>query len=363
MKSKRILFVIHNVSNAGGTERVTTHVANLLDLKGFDVDILSIYQDKLETFFPVNNRIHQYSLYSHDISLMRSALPAAIKMREFSKNYDVVIFSDTQLGLISWLTALTTKVKVVLWEHFNSLIVTRFGSRWFGRKLAAWFSDLVVVLTEQDKANWQKTYWLRNPIEVIPNPSAIKAKDQPITTLRNKVVISVGRYTEQKGFDMLVDAWASISADIRQDWRLKIIGPNGSAKPLLQAQVEQLSECNIELAGPYIDMAEVYDNADAYVMSSRYEGFGLTLIEAMSSGLPVIAFDCPMGPGEILDKQYGIIVPAENIIDLSSAIIDLISNESLRVKFSHQSLLRAKDFDEQSIALLWQNRLNKLLQR
>jgi glycosyltransferase involved in cell wall biosynthesis len=363
MNPKRILFVINNVSNAGGTERVTTHVANLLESKGFDVDILSIYQNTSETFFPVNSTINQYSLYSHDISLLKSVLPAAIKMRKFAKNYDVVIFSDTQLGLISWLTALTTKVRVVLWEHFNSLIVTRFGSRWFGRKLAAWFSDLVVVLTKQDKTSWQKKYWLKSSIIVIANPSAIKAKDQPINALRNKEVISVGRYTEQKGFDMLIEAWASISSDVRGDWRLKIIGPNGSAKPLLQAQVEQLSECNIELAGPSSDMAEVYDNADVYVMSSRYEGFGLTLIEAMSSGLPVAAFDCPMGPGEIIDNQYGLTVPAKDIAGLTVALMELISDESLRVKLSQQSLLRAKDFDEQSIALIWQTRLNELLQR
>ncbi|MGJ8694431.1 MAG: glycosyltransferase family 4 protein [Thalassotalea sp.] len=357
----RLLFVINDVSNVGGTERVTTHIANLMVAQGFTVDILSIYQHSAETFFTIDPAIKQLSLYPHAISLIKSLIPASIKLKKIAKNYDIVVFSDTQLSLLSSLVALTTKTKVVAWEHFNSSIVTRFGSRWFGRRLAAWLSDLVIVLTEQDKNNWHKKYCLKNPIKVIANPSAIQAKIAPITELRSNTVVSVGRYTEQKGFDLLVQSWAAIDKNTRAGWQLKIIGPNGSAKPALQAQIKSLGLNDVILDGPCNNMAAVYNNADIYVMSSRYEGFGLTLIEAMSSALPVIAFDCPMGPGEIIAKQYGLIVPAEHIQELSEALSKLLLDTDLRHTLSNKSLIRAQDFSEQHIANIWQQTLNKLL--
>jgi glycosyltransferase involved in cell wall biosynthesis len=355
--------VINNIAAVGGTERVTSHVANLLVKKGFDVDILSLFQSSKETFFPISDRIKQLSLYPHSISLVKSILPASFKVRSVAKDYDVVIFSDTQLGLLSWLTALTCHTKVIAWEHFNSTIVTRFGSRWFGRKISAWLSDLVVVLTKQDRENWQTKYWLKNPIKVIPNPSAIAIKDKAINEIRTSTVISVGRYTDQKGFDFLIQSWAVIDEDIKANWQLKIIGPNGSAKPALIQQIKKLGLNNVLLADTCTDMAVEYDNADVYVMSSRYEGFGLTLIEAMSSGLPVVAFDCPMGPGEIIDKQYGIIVEQENISALSGALSKLITDKTLRELLSTQSLLRAKDFSEQTIVNVWQSTLTNLIEK
>jgi glycosyltransferase involved in cell wall biosynthesis len=359
----RILIVINNISAIGGTERVTSHVANLLAQKGYIVDILSIHQRSSSTFFSVDKNIGQLSLYPNEISLMKSLIPASFKLYRIAKKYDVVIFSDTQMSLLSGLITLISKTKVIAWEHFNSTIVTRFGSRWFGRKMAAWLSDLVVVLTEQDQTSWQAKYWIKNSIKVIPNPSAIKIKEKAVNEIRTSTVISVGRYTDQKGFDLLVQSWAAIDEDIRQSWQLKIIGPNGSAKPDLMKKIKELALNNVTLADTCADMATEYDNADIYVMSSRYEGFGLTLIEAMSSGLPVVAFDCPMGPGEIIDKQYGVIVEQGNITALSDAISKLIIDKKLRHHLSTQALVRAKDFSEQTIADVWESTLADLIER
>ena len=128
-------------------------------------------------------------------------------------------------------------------------------------------------------------------------------------------------------------------------------------------QIKELALNNVTLADTCADMATEYDNADIYVMSSRYEGFGLTLIEAMSSGLPVVAFDCPMGPGEIIDKQYGVIVEQGNITALSDAISKLIIDKKLRHHLSTQALVRAKYFSEQTIADVWESTLADLIER
>lgn len=357
----KVALIINDVSNIGGTEKVTIHLANLLADNGCDVSIISLYQSSEKTFFPVNPKVSLSSLCSSPVSLMKQAISLSFALTKKTSAFDFVILSDTQLSILSFWLRLRGKCKIVSWEHFNSKIVTRFGSRWFGRRFAAWFSDLVVVLTEEDKRNWLERFWVRRRIECIANPSSVSLRRKPITESRSNTLLSVGRFTEQKGFDYLIEAWHLIPEENRKNWKVKIVGPNGSAKPALKKRIEQLGlNGTIELAGASSDMQAEYDQADIYVMSSRYEGFGLTLIEAMSSGLPVIAFDCPMGPGEIIAEEFGICVPAADIKALSEAIASLLSSGEKRIHYSKQALRRAADFNEQAIVAIWLNQLAQI---
>ncbi|MAG75197.1 MAG: hypothetical protein CL811_00445 [Colwelliaceae bacterium] len=357
----KVALIISDVSNIGGTEKVTIHLANLLADNGCDVSIISLHQSKENTFFPVNEKVSLSSLRSSPVSLMKQAITLSFSLAKQTSAFDVVIFSDTQLSILNFWLRLSGNGKIVSWEHFNSKIVTLFGSRWFGRRFAAWFSDLVVVLTEEDKRNWLDCFWVRRRIECIANPSSVCLRSKPITESRSNTLLSVGRFTEQKGFDYLVEAWHLIPEEKRKEWKIKIIGPNGSAKPALKKRIEQLGlNDTIELAGASNDMRAEYDQADIYVMSSRYEGFGLTLIEAMSSGLPVVAFDCPMGPGEIIAEEFGISVPATNIKALSEAIESLLSSDENRKHYSEQALRRAADFNEQAIVAIWLKQLAQI---
>ncbi|MCH2057591.1 MAG: glycosyltransferase family 4 protein [Thalassotalea sp.] len=357
----KVALIINDVSNIGGTEKVTIHLANLLADNGCDVSIISLHQSSERTFFPVNEKVRLSSLRSSPVSLMKQAISLSFSLAKQTSAFDFVILSDTQLSILSFWLRLRGKSKIVSWEHFNSKIVTRFGSRWFGRRFAAWFSDLIVVLTEEDKRNWLDCFWVRRRIECIANPSSVSLRSKPIAENRSNTLLSVGRFTEQKGFDYLVEAWHLIPELKRQGWKIKIVGPNGSAKQALKKRIEQLGLNDaIELAGASSDMQAEYDQADIYVMSSRYEGFGLTLIEAMSSGLPVIAFDCPMGPGEIIVEKFGISVPATNIKALSEAITSLVSSDENRKYYSEQALRRAADFNEQAIVAIWLNQLAQI---
>jgi glycosyltransferase involved in cell wall biosynthesis len=360
MQSKKILFVINDVSNAGGTERVTTHIANLLSEQGFSVCIASLHQSKLTPFFNINANIKTVSLFQQPISLFKQLISIAFKIRKLAKSYEFVVFSDTQLGLVSWLSSLTLNSKIILWEHFNSSIVTRFGSRWFGRHLAAWFSDLIIVLTEQDKECWQKKYTVRCNITVIPNPSAIPLRSEPRTEFNHRKVISIGRYTDQKGFDLLLTSWRLLPEELRATWHLDIVGPNGSAKPLLHKKLTELGLANVALKEATNNMVALYDLADIYVMSSRYEGFGLTLIEAMSRALPVIAFDCLMGPGEIINQKHGVLVSPENTEQLAIALKNLMEDQNKLIELSKTALDRAACYTPDNIVKQWLEILAKL---
>ncbi len=173
-----------------------------------------------------------------------------------------------------------------------------------------------------------------------------------------KNVISVGRLVkDQKGFDLLINAFSTIAAKCR-DWTLTIVG-DGEEKNNLNDLINRLklnSQIRIE---PFTnEIQKYYLNSSIFVSSSRWEGFGLVITEAMECGVPVIAFE-NSGPKEIINKnnENGILVPRNNIDALGKAILDLIKDEEKRKKISKNSIERAKDFSVENTIEKW----NKLL--
>lgn len=228
----------------------------------------------------------------------------------------------------------------------------KFLNRWITNK---WQDNLIkqlvrlekfVVLTEEDAGYWDK---LSNKV-VIPNPltkyPSIKSDG------KNKIVISVGRYDAQKGFDMLINAWA-IVAPKHPDWTLRIFGPGNNGKYQEQANnlgLNQFVECHGVSDQVYDEMAK----ASFYVLSSRYEGFGLVLIEAMAVGLPCVAFACPAGPRDIVsDHKDGILVEKNNVHKLADAICYLIEHDKDRENYSRLAITKSECYRIENIMNKW----------
>ena len=167
--------------------------------------------------------------------------------------------------------------------------------------------------------------------------------------------------TEQKGFDLLICAWLKIDKKIRKNWVLRIVGPAGSAKPKLEKliKINQL-EYEIELASESNNIKHEYQKASIYVLSSRYEGFGLTLLEAMGQKLPVIAFDCPMGPREIIGTKYGQLLPPNDLEKLSLSIKFFMLNKALRKQYGELAFERSKKYSTENIIHLWQLMIHQI---
>jgi len=156
--------------------------------------------------------------------------------------------------------------------------------------------------------------YLPNPVRQFAHLQRPVAHDGPIS------FVSIGRLARQKGHDVLIDAFARVLAQ-RSDVRLTIIG-DGSEHDALSAQVDRLGvRDHVLLAGKISDPAAELANADCFVSASRWEGFGVAIVEAMSAGLPVIATDCDFGPRDLIDSpEKGTIVPAEDVDALAAAI-------------------------------------------
>ena len=169
---------------------------------------------------------------------------------------------------------------------------------------------------------------------------------------RTKTVLAVGRLHEQKGFDLLLNAWQPIEARY-PDWTLRIVG-EGPKRTELEAQIKELGLRHVVLAGRTEDMKREYASASLFVLSSRYEGLPLALIEAMWCGLPCIAFDCPQGPAELLADERGWLVSNGDIRALRAQLEQAISQPEEAAKRAKKAQAYAQaTYSEAAIMPKW----------
>lgn len=326
---KTICFFIGNLNLCGGTERVSTVIANELSKQNYRIIFLNLYEGN-KPFFPLSENIELYSLFSEKISFSKNYISVVLQLRKFikQKNIDTLISVETLITIFSIPATLFLKVKHICWEHFNFTVDLGVKLRRISRYMAALFCDYIITLTETDKKIWNRKTIHRAKIISIHNPSSfIKTTHEP--QFSNKTIIAVGRYTYQKGFDMLVKAWATVNAQAK-DWKLKIIGDGNEKEKIISLVKGKNLESSIELIPSTDQINHYYETASFYCLSSRFEGLGIVLLEAQSYNLPVVSFNCLAGPSEIIENgENGILVEPNNINHLAEAILHLITNPDL----------------------------------
>ena len=358
---KKVCFLIGNLSNSGGTERVTTLISNVLAQKNFQVSILSLTDGK-QPFFELKHDIKIYSLYPQKISFKKNFLGTVWRIRKFvtQQQIDTLIVVDSIACIFTIPALLGLRVKHISWEHFNFNNNNGVKFRDLSRKLAAKYCDYVITLTEKDKISWQND--LKNinaQVIAISNPCPFPIIQNYTTEKNTKIVLAVGRLTHVKGFDMLLEAWLHVH-EFMPEWKLKIVGEGEDRQKLTNFIYNNNLISSVELVGNTSNVKNYYEQAEILCLSSRFEGFPMVLLEAQAFGLPVVAFDCETGPAEILADTDSILVPQNNINLFASSLIDLMKNEEKRKLINFKSKEKAKIYQPRSIIEQWIKLLDSL---
>lgn len=359
MSVTRVCFLSGDISRTGGTERVTTVIASALAAHGFDIQILSMANGETAGF-ALHPSVQLASLHMEGRSANFSDFAKWGALRRFvhARRIDVLVDVDIVLTWYSLLATWGLPVRVISWEHFHYFInVGDAGQRlrrFLARRLAVHCAHALVTLTERDRAQYQTQLDCTRPVISIPNPITIHPDQQ--AKLNAPVVLAAGRLVGEKGFDLLLQAWALV-VDAETGWRLRIVGSGPNELALREQARRSGIEDSVEFVPHAADMAAHYVAVSIFVLSSRFEGFGLVLTEAKSFGLPVVSFDCACGPSDIVRNGLdGILVPKEDINALAAGIVELIQDPVRRSELGRNALLDRR-FDVSSIVSLW----NKLL--
>lgn len=324
---KRICFFIGNLDHSGGTERVTTLIANeFAKLKGYQVTILNLSGGN-NPFFKIDRRIKIERLYSSKVSFKSNFIGCVWKLRKFvlEQKIDNFIDVDSIMCVFSVPAFWGLKINHICWEHFNFNVNLGIRFRDIGRKIAAKYCNYIVTLTNRDKELWKKGLSKINAeIRVITNPTPFEGVCNT-PSLDNKVVLAIGRLTFQKGFDLLITAWADV-CKVNKDWVLHIVG-SGEDENSLKKLAKQLSVLDrIKFISATQNVEYYFRSASLYCLSSRFEGLGMVMLEAQSFGLPIVAFDCDAGPADLVkDQVNGLLVENGNLDKLSKSILQMIN--------------------------------------
>ena len=392
--SYKIVYCTPALYSAGGVERVVSFKASYFaEQLGYDVTIIVTEGRGRACFFPLSDKVKvvNFELGFEDLwkaPFLRKVFLYLSKQRKYKKRLSLELMRirpDITISMlrreINFLTSLKDGSKKIGELHVNRANYRNFESNDSNplKRLFSWFwmkslvvhlkkLDQLVVLTEKSMVAWPE---LEN-VTVIPDPIPLPL---PVSHGTNtKRVITIGRYAYQKGYDLLLQAWAEIEKikaleEVKEvsevkEWTLDIYG-QGDRTDYRQLMVELGIDTNrCHLNGPVDDVGQVYMDSSIFVLSSRFEGFGLVLVEAMASGMSVVSFDCPAGPDEIITDGYdGLLVPPGDVKVLAQKLMLLMADENLRTRLSQNACQSAQRYEMNLIAGKWVDLFNKLMEK
>lgn len=383
----KIRFLVFDIYGMGGTVRTVLNVTNYLAQNGYDIEIISVFRHRKVPFFGIDPRIKIVVL--HDVAnrkkddksfraqtanrllKMKSklihpddegyhffSLLTDIKMHNYLKGIDSGILVTTRPSFNIFASKYANKgVHLIGQEHLNFSI---YPERLKKSILKHYINlDCLATLTDEDTVDYKKLL-AHGKVEVKKITNSIPKLQGVVSSLTSKTIIAAGRLVPQKGFDLLIEAFKIVN-EKHPDWKLKIYG-TGRERANLENLIEQHKLYNhVILMGATQHIDVELSKASIYALSSRFEGFGMVIVEAMQCGVPVVSFDCPKGPSEIIDhNRDGILVEDGNVELFAKSLMQLISDSRKREKFAKQAIQNVKRFEIDEIGMIWTKTIDEI---
>lgn len=378
----KIVYLYTSFFTISGANRIVVRKANYLaDNMGHEVYIVTDSQKNRPVIFPLSVNVKHIDLdidfdkqYNHNLlirsyyyfTLMYKYRKRLTKLLNKIKPNIVVSTLGRELDFLTQINDESIKVGE---SHIAKPYCRNFHlmeQRGFPYKQIAGYwrkkqekavkkLNALVVLTRHDAESWKSV----KSAYVIPNPLSFYPRQS--SSCKEKKIISVGRLTEQKGYERLIEAWTKVN-EKHPDWELYVYGEGEDHDQLVSLIKKNKIENNFKLCHPVKNIQDKYLESSIYVMSSRFEGFGLVLAEAMSCGVPCISFNCPFGPADIIKNgEDGLLVENGAIDKLADAICQLIENEELRISMGYKAKINIIRYSSEQIMNKWNELFNTLI--
>jgi glycosyltransferase involved in cell wall biosynthesis len=391
---RRVYLLMTHAYGHGGVARTTLNLAGLLAARGHDVEIISVLRRRDEPFFPIPENVRVSVLEdqrrpdgvrrpSKDPTRSRlaralDARPSRLLPVENADTRGASRLTDLKLAWklrtlrpgILIATRPPLAVAAARWAPKRVIATTQEHISYKGRSRVVRTAlrdvaanlDAVLTLTDDDRETWARVLADTSTLVAdIPNASPFAIGDP--ARLDSKIVMAAGRLSMQKGFDRLIPAFAPI-ARLHPDWQLHIYGAGPEQRKLERLVRDHKLEESVHLKGLVNGLEEAFSNASIYAMSSRYEGLPMVLLEALSKGVPLVSFDCPHGPRQLIrEDQNGLLVPEGDVDGLTSALLALIEDDERRTRLGAGALKSGQEYEPLAVVERWEAMFDELERR
>lgn len=384
MKSSpyKIVICTPALYSAGGVERVVSVKANYFaDILNYDVTIIVTEGHGSNSFFQLSPKVNviNFGLRFEElwnIPFVKKVFLYLYKQKQYKKlltaelmriQPDITITTlRREINFICDINDGSFKIGELhlsrdnyrLIDSSKTNIVKWLFSHWWQKGIVSHLQrlDRFVVLTQNAALEWPE---LRN-IKLIPDPLSILPTCQ--SSLSSKRIITIGRYSYEKGWDLLLRIWSLVEKEYK-DWQLDVYGMGDPTPYVRMLDNLSIDKKRCHLNASLVSVEEGYLRSSILVQPSRTEGFGLVIVEAMACGLPVIAFDCENGPRSIMaDGEEGYLVPAFNVDLFADRLKKLMSDEDLRKRMGEKGQKKSQCYHIDSIGKQWKQLFDELMQ-